>query len=310
LSPPPNPPEEGGPVGNAPAVETIRFSRPPGLPGIEIMAVANSRRLYRMFHETYSVCTLLDTGGGGLEWSYRHRVHSASAGKLMLMEPGELHATTRIHGRGGTFRVLSVAPTAMEALAIEIGVDSSPHLARSMSDHSELFASFARFHASVESGATVLEQESRLVGCLGLLLGLCGEQQPTALPISAPRGAVANARDLIDHVFHHDIRLEDLALAAGVSRSHLCRLFTAEVGMPPHSYQVARRVGHARTLLIEGVAPAEVASRTGFCDQSHLTRHFKAALGVTPGKYAEAVGVPRRGGNASTNVQDVLWRAV
>jgi AraC-like DNA-binding protein len=35
-----------------------------------------------------------------------------------------------------------------------------------------------------------------------------------------------------------------------------------------------------------GAALSEVAYRTGFCDQSHLTRCFKRTLGVTPGSYA------------------------
>jgi AraC family chemosensory pili system transcriptional regulator ChpD len=29
-----------------------------------------------------------------------------------------------------------------------------------------------------------------------------------------------------------------------------------------------------------------VASQVGFADQSHLIRHFRAAYGVTPGRYA------------------------
>ena len=32
----------------------------------------------------------------------------------------------------------------------------------------------------------------------------------------------------------------------------------------------------------------EVAAATGFCDQPHLTRAFKARLGVTPGAFRAA----------------------
>ena len=36
----------------------------------------------------------------------------------------------------------------------------------------------------------------------------------------------------------------------------------------------------------EGALPvAEVAARTGFFDQSHLTRHFRAIVGMPPGRY-------------------------
>src|SRR4051794_32736220 len=95
--------------------EIVRFSRPTGLPGIEIMSVDNSTRLWRNFHEQYAICTVLDDGGGGAEWAYRGRNHFAQRSQLMLIEPGELHVTTRVLG-AGTFRVLHISPSSMETL--------------------------------------------------------------------------------------------------------------------------------------------------------------------------------------------------
>ena len=276
------------------------------------MAVANSLRLYRIFHQTYDVCTVLDTAGGGTEWTYRRGYYAAGAGGLMLCEPGELHATKRIYGAGGTFRVLSVQPETMEHLAADVGVGSvPPHLACAVSERRDLFVSFVRFHAAVESGATALEQESRLVGCLRRLLEFCAER-PSPSATTAPPRAVANARDLINDAYRENIRLDDLARAAGTSRSHLCRAFAAEVGLPPHAYQLAVKVERARTLLGRGMAPASVAFDTGFCDQSHLTRHFRNALGVTPSRYAEEVGAARspRRRASNNNVQDRVARPV
>lgn len=271
------------------AIEHVTFSRPPGLPGVEIMAVANSRRLYRMYHETYTVCTLLDGGGGGPEWTYRRHLHAAGAGGLMLMEPGELHATKRISGTGGTFRVLMVSAATMQDVVADIGGSSSPpHFALATSDRPDIFASFARFHSSVESGAAVLEQESRLAGCLRRVLEQCAERPPRTPP-SRAAAAMAKVRDSINDAFDQDIRLDDLAQVAGVSRYHLCRTFAKEFGLPPHSYHVRVRVARAKDLLARGVAPAEVAFRGGFCDQSHLGRHFRAVLGVTPRRYEEMV---------------------
>jgi AraC-like DNA-binding protein len=48
---------------------------------------------------------------------------------------------------------------------------------------------------------------------------------------------------------------------------------------------MSRRVGRARRLLLDGLAPGEVAPATGFYDQAHLTRHFRKLVGVTPGRY-------------------------
>lgn len=46
-----------------------------------------------------------------------------------------------------------------------------------------------------------------------------------------------------------------------------------------------RRLARARTLIKNGVPLAETAARAGFADQSHLTRQFKRAFGLTPGRW-------------------------
>ena len=62
--------------------------------------------------------------------------------------------------------------------------------------------------------------------------------------------------------------------------------------MPPHAYQTHRRVERARALLAAGETLSATAWLTGFADQSHLTRHFRRAVGVTPGAYRAAVSPP------------------
>jgi AraC-like DNA-binding protein len=61
--------------------------------------------------------------------------------------------------------------------------------------------------------------------------------------------------------------------------------------LPPHAYLNQLRVRYARRLLDDGLRPAEVASRSGFADQAHLTRHFKRTVGVPPGAYREGRAV-------------------
>jgi AraC-like DNA-binding protein len=46
-----------------------------------------------------------------------------------------------------------------------------------------------------------------------------------------------------------------------------------------------RRLDRARALIREGKPLADVALASGFSDQSHLTRHFKKAYGVSPGAW-------------------------
>jgi AraC-like DNA-binding protein len=83
--------------------------------------------------------------------------------------------------------------------------------------------------------------------------------------------------------------LAELSAVARLSPFHLLRLFRAGVGLPPHQYLMSLRVERSKELLGRGAPIAEVAARTGFADQSHLTRCFKRLAGVTPGRFDRAV---------------------
>jgi AraC family transcriptional regulator len=88
-----------------------------------------------------------------------------------------------------------------------------------------------------------------------------------------------------------DARLTTTALAreAGLSPAHFARAFREATGCAPHRYLVARRLQRARLLLGEpGATISDVALRTGFADQPHLTRLFRREFGVTPGTYQRA----------------------
>ncbi len=97
--------------------------------------------------------------------------------------------------------------------------------------------------------------------------------------------AVARALDYLEANYATAITLDDLAAHVHFSPFHLLRVFKQAIGLPPHAFLVGVRVRRAKELLALGVPPAEVAQRVGFADQSHLYRHFKRALGITPGQY-------------------------
>lgn len=102
------------------------------------------------------------------------------------------------------------------------------------------------------------------------------------LPGPQLRRAIEAIRDQLEA----GISLAEIAEAAGVSTSHFAALFRASTGLAPHQYLIRCRVERAKELLAcEDVSLAQVAARAGFCDQSHLTRHFKRLVGLTPAVY-------------------------
>ncbi len=112
----------------------------------------------------------------------------------------------------------------------------------------------------------------------------------------------------MEHVEVHvgEIRtLDELAEVAGLSRFHFARRFRDETGEPPWAFVRRKRAEHARRLLEEGHAPAEVAFEAGYADQAHLTRDLRERTGRTPGALRNAADA-RRQRDESKNVQDAV----
>jgi AraC-like DNA-binding protein len=88
--------------------------------------------------------------------------------------------------------------------------------------------------------------------------------------------------------------VENLADELGWSPRSLTRHCTAVYGYGPAVLRRILRFRRACGLLHAGVAPAEVAARTGYADQPHLAREIRALAGVpTSALRPEPVGRAR-----------------
>lgn len=96
-------------------------------------------------------------------------------------------------------------------------------------------------------------------------------------------------REYIQKNLHQEIKLIELAAIAQMSPYHFLRLFKQTTHVTPHQYILQCRIEKAKFLLQQRqLSIAEIASRVGFCDQSHLSRCFKRSLGVTPRQFQQA----------------------
>jgi AraC family transcriptional regulator len=108
---------------------------------------------------------------------------------------------------------------------------------------------------------------------------------------SAPPAAVLRVVDLMKQRLAEPLTLDELAEAAGLSPFHFARQFKTATGHPPHDYLIRLRVDRAQELIRQNGRNwnlAAIANESGFADQSHMARHFRRVLGVTPGAFAEA----------------------
>lgn len=92
--------------------------------------------------------------------------------------------------------------------------------------------------------------------------------------------------DYIAAYLNQDLSLHQLAALVEMSPHYFSELFKRSTGLSPHQYVIRARVRRAKQLLRQSdAAIATVAYQVGFANQSHLNRHFKRLVGVTPGQF-------------------------
>lgn len=107
-------------------------------------------------------------------------------------------------------------------------------------------------------------------------------------PITSENRSLTHTRlrQAIDYIHTHldqDLSLAEIAGAINITPTYFASLFKRATGLSPHQYVIQQRVERAKLLLSKtDLAIADIALQVGFSNQSHLTRHFKRLIGVTP----------------------------
>lgn len=108
---------------------------------------------------------------------------------------------------------------------------------------------------------------------------------------------VTKAMRLMHDNLHRRVALAEMVEAAACSQSLFCRLFEAEVGLPPAAYHRKLRLEAARAALrLTGRGTTGVAAGYGFSSSQHFSTCFRKAFGVSPRRWrgtAGTLGSPR-----------------
>jgi AraC-like DNA-binding protein len=254
---------------------------PEALSGARLLQFHGASRLHSYYNNVYSIVAVFRSAA---DVSFRGRMHSAKGGDVGLLAPDGIfrHVTNPIPEQVGKLHIdQGVVDHAARELGVRHGeVQFKTLLVRAP----ELFDALAELHECARREHAPLEIQSKFVSCLRLIV----EQRDggmSRVQKEVDNRSVLKARDFLHAHFTERITLNGLAQASGVSVYQLPRIFTKIMGVPPHQYQTHLRLAEARRLLGLGAPVSNVAIDVGFIDQSHLTRHFRRALGFTPGAY-------------------------
>ena len=250
----------------------------PGLERIEAFFSAHAYDPHR--HDTYAVGYTL---GGVQRFHYRGIATASTPGKVLVIHPDERHdgwAGTEV---GFHYRMLYVEPCLIRA-ALGGRAKSLPFVRSVVSTSPRLLGALRPAFDDLSRTLEGLQSDQVVLGVAEALLAMDPSAQGSS-PASACAIAVERARQFLDANHHRIVASEELEKTTGLDRYTLARHFRVRLGTSPYRYLTMRRLEYARSLLAVGETLVEAAASSGFADQSHMTRQFKRAYGISPGRW-------------------------
>jgi AraC family transcriptional regulator len=184
--------------------------------------------------------------------------------------------------------LFQIDPLYFQEIAAENGCANSEPLELKpvVFDRNPQFESIARnYHAEM--------QQQGLGGnlfMLKLLRTYC-QERPQPQQVNGRLGEKRLQRVLayINAHLAQNIGLQDMATVAGLGQHHFSTMFRQSMGISPYRYVVNQRIERAkRHLKQHDAAIIDIALACGFADQSHLTKHFRKLVGMTPRAFRAA----------------------
>lgn len=218
-------------------------------------------------------------------FSYRGAKRASLPGQVIVIHPDELHDGGAGTEDGLRYRMIYLAPELIgDALAGD-GGPALPFLPLPVISDPEFQRELREALGDIGEEMGIFRRD-----CLVADLAACLDRHaeaPRSRKSALNRPALKACGRLLREACTQDVRMEELEDLAGMDRFTLARQFRAVFGTSPHRYLVMRRLEKAKAELGEGATLADAAHASGFADQSHMTRHFKRAYGMTPGHWRQ-----------------------
>ena len=262
-----------------------RFWRDDALPFIEARSIADGREVCysRHSHAHFSIGAIT---AGHSTYIHEQSAFQVSAGTVVLMNPGDVHACNPIDDQPWSYLMLYVETPWLTDLQHQLGFSQGLAFRRFSTTHTrdvELFSGLKNLYAIlVDQQQDVLCKHSAAVE---FFTEVQQRLNPIDQPLREPNLKLERAADYIRDNCTHPLKLEAICEAAQLSPSYLIRAFKQHYGMTPHAFLINRRIQFARDRLRSGKLIADVALEAGFADQAHFQRAFKQHLAATPGQY-------------------------
>lgn len=125
--------------------------------------------------------------------------------------------------------------------------------------------------------------------CMSILYRIFAELERGNAYVASPgREKLRAAQKCLEERFSDpSLSVDDLAYAAGMSRSYFAKLFTEVYRVPPAKYLAMIRLEKAKALLYDGgLSVGEIAESVGYSSLYYFSSAFRRATGVCPSDFA------------------------
>lgn len=264
-----------------------RFWRDERLPFIEARTIADGRKVTysRHAHEHFSIGVVTT---GRSYYHYGADTFEISAGTVVLMNPGDVHACNPIANEPWSYQMVYVDTPWLTDLQHQLGFSTDmgyrPFNTPYTRDAVLYEGLLELYRILVDEQAENLQKQSALVS---YFTEVQQRLNPSDTPVREVNHKLVRAADYIREHCTDALKLEDICVAAELSPSYLIRAFKQYYGLTPHAFLVNQRIQFARAQLRQGELIADVALAAGFADQAHFQRTFKQHFAATPGQYRE-----------------------
>lgn len=269
--------------------QKIKFARNPQFRHVEVKFNYNDAPVFKKhFHGTFSV-GVVEQGIGNFHYHRKNEV--IGTGDIVLINPGEVHACNPESDIEWAYKMFFIDNALIQKTADELlGTTSEDLIFKpALVKNRSLSRSLHTLYSSILQSDTTLEKDFLILDILSQLILRYSSHRPLLqLPRRAFKGTQKAYEYLMDHL-PENISLHDLASVSGLSRYHLLRVFQRRFGLPPHAFQIQKRITKAKKQLAQNIPPAQIAYDLGFTDQSHFTKRFKSIVGATPSQYQHAL---------------------
>jgi AraC family transcriptional regulator len=164
------------------------------------------------------------------------------------------------------------------------------HAARVHFEDVVVWETAAKLKSAIENGqARRTVYLSALSSVLAIELSRCEDNNEHDAAVNRGGLACWQKRAVVGYIEEHlgeQICLARLAQLARLSQHHFCRTFKRSFGIPPHQYQVQRRIEQAKLLLADpSISITDVGFTVGYSQTSSFSVAFRKNTGWTPSEY-------------------------